>query len=288
MSTLILSINTGGALATIVDIATQITNLNNQMSTLILSINTGGALATIVDIATQITNLSNQMSAPILSINTSDAIRAIMEVQALIQSIPDITYKNIVFHILGEGSEVKPISEKINDINNAFGLIGSLIPSVTADFSNVTGGINYVSGNISALSDIHPSITADFSSIYSNISRARDEIAQLGSGLYFQDLSFSDLQFSYLPQFAAGTPYVEKDMVARIHKGEAIVPEKYNIFKDNALQKQDTNNNKSSNNYHIYMGDIKIITTPSDTPDALAKKLVKPIRDELRKLAQLQ
>ena len=61
--------------------------------------------------------------------------------------------------------------------------------------------------------------------------------------------------------FATGTPYVPNDMVANIHKGEAIIPAKYNPFTGNG--------NTDTNNITVnFYGDIM-----DTVPDNLAERI---------------
>ena len=74
-----------------------------------------------------------------------------------------------------------------------------------------------------------------------------------------------------------------RDTIAQIHEGEAIVPKKYNLF--NRLAE----NNRENKTYNttISVGDIQVVARETDNIQNLAKKIVKPIRDELRKLENL-
>lgn len=62
------------------------------------------------------------------------------------------TMPDVVIPIKGEGSAILPISEKINDIKTMFGSISEVRPSVTADFSAVTAGINTAKAEMDFLS----------------------------------------------------------------------------------------------------------------------------------------
>lgn len=295
-------------------------------------------------LTSQIITLSDRMNTLKLSIDNSRALAAIGEVISKINGIPDVTYKNIVYQIredgaaqstmqnalesdviykdviyqiYGEGSERKPISAKIQDINTAFMSMGDIVPAVTTNFSSVTQQINRIASDITALGDIRPVIEADFSSVFSNIAKAQAMMAQLGTfgvNLSFPNLSFSDLSFQDIPQFATGIPCVENDTVAKIHKGEAVVPEQFNIYKTHTFAdvknhiedlsgpgrfgrtenksvtlKNNTAGNQETKTYYVSVsfGDIQIVARGTDNVQDLARRIVKPIRDELRKLENI-
>ena len=259
----------------------QITDLASQMSALKITIDNNGALAAIAEVKAQITDLGIQANAIKLSVDTSGAVQ-------------------------GKGTEIKPIitaQELSIDTSGALAAIaevetqitslGNLIPSVTADFSSLTRDTDFAAKEITALSDIRPVITADFSAVYAGIAQVQAMLTAPSwswQGLQFQDLSFPDLDFSRVRSYAAGTPYVPHDMIAQIHRGEAIVPAQYNTrgTRDNGRETRDTSLAPRPSSVVINIGDIKITASGTDTPADLAKKLVKPIKEELRRLAQLQ
>lgn len=60
------------------------------------------------------------------------------------------------------------------------------------------------------------------------IGQIRSSVSNLDGYLSSMSSKSFNFSFSGLPSFDVGTNYVPHDMVAQIHKGEAIVPAKYN------------------------------------------------------------
>ena len=74
------------------------------------------------------------------------------------------------------------------------------------------------------LAPIAGGISSAFGSMFGNASTA----AQYGTNIGSQQTSMLAAQDAGMMSFAVGTNYVPNDMIAQIHKGEAIVPAAYN------------------------------------------------------------
>lgn len=66
------------------------------------------------------------------------------------------------------------------------------------------------------------------SSVTSMIGKVKSSVADINNQLTSFSAKGFNFNVSGLPSFDVGTNYVPHDMVAQIHKGEAIVPAKYN------------------------------------------------------------
>jgi len=68
----------------------------------------------------EIVHLDEQLSEQrVLNIDTSGAMEAVNQVKAALDSIPDVTYKKVVFVHTGKASSEKPLMEKLAEIRSA-------------------------------------------------------------------------------------------------------------------------------------------------------------------------
>ena len=66
------------------------------------------------------------------------------------------------------------------------------------------------------------------SAVTSLIGQIRSSVTSLDGLLSSMSAKSFNFSFTGLPSFDVGTNYVPHDMIAQIHKGEAIIPAKYN------------------------------------------------------------
>lgn len=100
-----------------------------------LTVEMDRAKASVAGVRDQVSALNIEMSNLKFDIDARQAYQQVLSVKALIDSIPPVTYKTIVYKIEGQGSVRKPITEKIEDVKNMLSSIGNLRPTVVADLS---------------------------------------------------------------------------------------------------------------------------------------------------------
>lgn len=81
-----------------------------------------------------------------------------------------------------------------------------------------------------------------------------------------------------VPQYDVGTPFVPSDQLALIHKGEAIIPAKYNPFKNNRSKLSNSgskNSSVQSNTYHIAKVEFPNVRNQQDIENAFSNLPLK-------------
>jgi hypothetical protein len=139
-------------------------------------------------------------------------------------------------------------SNSTNNKSSGIGILGNLVNLLDGTTQSIFSSIGSIfsgggsSSSSSGGSNIFSSIASGLSSIFS--SGGGSSAGGIGSAI--------GSIFSALPSFAIGTNYVPGNMVAQIHKGEAIVPARYNT-----TAYQQANSSSVVNNQFI-------LSSPSD------------------------
>ncbi len=132
-----------------------------------------------------------------------------------------------------------------NNKSSGIGILGSLVNLLDGTTQSIFSSIGSIfSGGSSSSSgggsSMFSSIASGLSSIFSS-GGGGSSASGIGSAI--------GSLFSALPSFAVGTNYVPGNMIAQIHKGEAIVPARYNT-----QQYQQSSSNSTVNNQFILSG----------------------------------
>lgn len=100
-----------------------------------------------------------------------------------------------------------------------------------------------------------------------------------GGAVNLGTVSAADMSVAFdmgMPALATGTNYVPRDMVAKIHEGEAVVPRKYNPAAGGSMA--------TSSNVTITVGDI--VVHGGNTNDETGQVVSKAVVDTMKQIAQ--
>ncbi|KAA0243560.1 MAG: hypothetical protein EDM70_09910 [Candidatus Brocadia sp. AMX2] len=277
----------------------------------------------------EIIDLGDRMTSLKLTIDTTQAMGAIQAIKREIET-------PLVVRFYGEGSEIKPISEKVQDIREMIGSIGDERPNIVANFTPLSEQISQMKSSVTQdmqsmfsnfqlpdfklepfqlskpqfdigtsklrqSQEIVSSLNASLMQIASTASLVRSEILSLGAAMQTMRLSADASQVlnqlsmiktdaevliidvsqaltalndvkslmnsipdvtrktiliqtvqtgaapggngfqpfsgtSALPSYFVGSRYIDDDRIAELHKGEAVVPARYNIYQNHTFE----------------------------------------------------
>lgn len=154
--------------------------------------------------------------------------------------------------------------------NNAYKPLNAMSAIVDGISSYVQDGIDWIDELANKIANFDAQSDTDRLTSASNAKKKTDNIYNTNKDAINRiskdlgvDIGVATEMFKRMKGYAVGTPFVTEDQVALIHKGEAIIPAKYNPY------------NKNSGEF-LRQGDTTInIYNPQPSPSALARQIKK-------------
>lgn len=131
---------------------------------------------------------------------------------------------------------IQPIADTIkNTINTIWNILSPFIEKVKNAFNYVINGIktgfeSLKAGITSMFSSIKGIISAPVNGIIEGINKVLQKINGLTIPDWVPGLGGKSPNFKMIPKLNVGTNYVPEDTLAMIHKGEAVIPKKFNPY----------------------------------------------------------
>ncbi len=199
-----------------------------------------------------------------LKIDTSEFMSKIAASQAAVQALHDkaegVNRMNIA--ITASGSETLPISEKVAQVQE---LLGSLAGETTYNLD--------LSAFTSAISLLY-SISRE-RALWEYAGKADSKWMDTAIGLLEKALSATVGKAAAVEgSYSSGTSYVPKTGLYKLHQGEQVI----------SAREAANSDNRSYRSVKVSLPSIQIIARDSDDPKTLARKIAKPLQQELKRL----
>ncbi|MDP3013085.1 MAG: hypothetical protein Q8M92_02500, partial [Candidatus Subteraquimicrobiales bacterium] len=210
-------------------------------------------------------NTINSMSLSI-KVDNSQALAAVGEVKAKIDSIPDVTYKKIIMEVVTKASPERPFSEGMGYIEDRLGSLPTG-GKYTMDFSAVMSAIKMMKDMQMDAASLKAQAMAfgpfPGQAASTNIlNESADTIKRL-----------INMMMEEKSSYASGVSYVPSTGRYQLHEGEVVLNRREAASYD---QRKTTSITFAPN--------INLSGAGKD-PRQLAREIVKPLQDEMRRMA---